>query len=114
MSDLLEELFARQSDRNMPKSKFNVGITGGKLMAKEYEGVLLLLASQAQDARYYRIPISTNEIRLPTGYSVETLLGWVQWLKSEKMQVKHVDASSGNIDISVLGQKLSVGPKVWG
>jgi hypothetical protein len=31
---------------------------------------------------------------------LETLLGWVQWLKSEKMQVKHVDASSGNIDIS--------------
>jgi hypothetical protein len=52
------ELFARQSDRNMPKSKFNVGITGGKLMAKEYEGVLLLLAtmrsSRTQDTTGYQ------------------------------------------------------------
>jgi hypothetical protein len=37
---------------------------------------------------------------------LETLLGWVQWLKSEKMQVKHVDASSGNIDISCSWSKV--------
>jgi hypothetical protein len=45
-------VFARQSDRNMPKSKFNVGITGGKLMAKSTKVFCfysLLLCGQAQD-----------------------------------------------------------------
>jgi hypothetical protein len=90
------ELFARQSDRNMPKSKFNVGITGGKLMAKEYEGVLLLLATIVRSSAGRKIPQDTNQGLNDDQIAdwlllLETLLGWVQWLKSEKMQVKHVD-----------------------
>jgi hypothetical protein len=98
----------RQSDRNMPKSKFNVGITGGKLMAKEYEGVLLLLATIVRSSAGRKILQDTNLGNFNDDQIadwlllLETLLGWVQWLKSEKMQVKHVDASSGNIDIMFL------------
>jgi hypothetical protein len=105
------ELFARQSDRNMPKSKFNVGITGGKLMAKEYEGVLLLLATIVRSSAGRKILQDTNlgnfnDDQIADWLLLETLLGWVQWLKSEKMQVKHVDASSGNIDISCSWSKV--------
>jgi hypothetical protein len=101
----------------MPKSKFNVGITGGKLMAKEYEVFCfysLLLCGQAQDARYTGYQSGRFNDDQIADWLLCWTLGWVQWLKSEKMQVKHVDASSGNIDISCSGQKKSVGPKVWG
>jgi hypothetical protein len=114
------ELFARQSDRNMPKSKFNVGITGGKLMAKEYEGVLLLLATIVRSSAGRKILQDTNLGNFNDDQIadwlllLETLLGWVQWLKSEKMQVKHVDASSGNIDISCSWSKVIRRTEVWG
>ena len=37
-------LLARQSERNLPKTAFSKGIMGGKITAKEFEGVLLLIA----------------------------------------------------------------------
>jgi hypothetical protein len=87
----------------MPKSKFNVGITGGKLMAKEY-GVFFLLATIVRSSAGRKIPRGYQSGRFNDDQIADWLLcwtlGWVQWLKSEKMQVKHVDASSGNIDIS--------------
>jgi hypothetical protein len=36
--------YARQSNRDMPITQFSNGIQQGKLMAKEYPGVLLLMA----------------------------------------------------------------------
>jgi hypothetical protein len=36
--------YAGQSNRNMPITQFRNGIQQGKLMAKEYPGVLLLIA----------------------------------------------------------------------
>ena len=39
------ERFGRQSDRDLPKTKFGSGIKKGKLMAKEYRGVLLVIAA---------------------------------------------------------------------
>jgi len=36
-------LLSRQSDRDMPKTKFSGGICRGKLMAKEYTGIILVL-----------------------------------------------------------------------
>ena len=41
-------LLARQSDRNKPRTKFAKGIAKGKLMAKEYTGVLLVIAAVLQ------------------------------------------------------------------
>ena len=37
------DMLARQSDRNLPKTKFNNGIKGGKLTAKEHTGVLFMM-----------------------------------------------------------------------
>ena len=41
-------LLLRQSDRNKPRTKFAKGIMRGKLMAKEYSGVLLVIAALLQ------------------------------------------------------------------
>jgi hypothetical protein len=41
-------LLSRQSDRNKPRTKFSRGIHKGKLMAKEYTGVLLVMTAVLQ------------------------------------------------------------------
>jgi hypothetical protein len=41
-------LLHRQSDRNKPRTKFAHGILKGKLMAKEYSGVMLVMAALLQ------------------------------------------------------------------
>ena len=46
------ELLACQSNCNMPKTKFSKGIHGkGKIMVKEYTGVLLLMATVLHSSR---------------------------------------------------------------
>ena len=95
------ELLARKSERNMPKTKFGRGITGGKIMAKEYEGVLLLIAVLLRSSKGRRL-LQTARSRhfqeegFLTDWStlVETLLGWIQWLKCKRLQLRHVKASA--------------------
>ena len=100
-------LLERQSERDLPKSKFSKGIMGGKLMAKEYEGVLLLIALLLRCSAGRKLLSTSAAIINKTHVKsfehehqrrdwillVETLLGWIQWLKSSEMQVRHVDAS---------------------
>jgi len=92
------ELFSRQSDRNMPKTKFANGIQKGKLMGKEYEGVLLLIAIILRST----YGSSLLQERKGTSFSkdegiedwirlVETLLMWVEWLKSDEIPKKLVN-----------------------
>ena len=41
-------LFARNSDRDLPKTTFSKGILHGKIMGKEYSGVMLIMAAIVQ------------------------------------------------------------------
>ena len=83
------ELLSRQSDRNMPKSKFNNGIRKGKLMAKEYTGVLLCILAVLRSAKGRKL-LSTKKKKHfgdPDVYRdwvmlLETCLQWEEWLKS--------------------------------
>jgi hypothetical protein len=43
LAKIYGKLFARQSDRTMPGTSFSNGIQVGKLMAKDYRGVLLIM-----------------------------------------------------------------------
>jgi hypothetical protein len=43
LSHVYGKLFGRQSDRSMPGTAFTKGIQVGKLMAKDYRGVLLIM-----------------------------------------------------------------------
>jgi len=90
-------LLSRQSDRDMPKTKFSGGIRRGKLMAKEYTGILLVLLItikspqgqhiMARRRPYFRNPQNiTNWIML-----IETSLQWIEWLQSPEMPLKDVE-----------------------
>ena len=86
---------ARQSLRDMPKTKFKKGIRKGKLMAKEYPGILLVLAALLRSTR------GREKLRKhkPSNFGdknqlrdwqqlVETLLQWEIWLKSDMIRVE--------------------------
>jgi hypothetical protein len=88
-------------------------------MTKKFVGgvvlFVLLLCGQAQDARYRDTNLGNfNDDQIADWLLLLGDIGWVQWLKSEKMQVKHVDAPWKHRYIMFLVKKLSVGPKVWG
>ena len=94
---LYGDLLRRQSDRDIPKTNFNKGIKKGKLMAKEYPGILLCMAavlvSKAGRARLARKDgfKQKNQASVQDWILlVETLLQWEAWLKQDKLQRKHV------------------------
>ena len=88
---------ARQSERDMPKTKFAGGITRGKLQAKEHTGILLCILAvlcstsgekllrDRKKKNFAEVGLVEDWIRL-----VETLLEWEEWLKSPLMQYNHV------------------------
>jgi len=88
---------ARQSERDMPKTKFAGGITRGKLQAKEHTGILLCILAvlcstkgeqllrDRKKKNFAEVGLVEDWIRL-----VETLLEWEEWLKSPTMQRNHV------------------------
>ena len=91
------ELYQRQSDREKPKTKFSNGIQKGKLMAKEYRGVLLIMAtilasSQGRKLlRKKKLSIFAQDDGLGDwSMLVETLLMWEVWLKSEEISHFHL------------------------
>lgn len=91
-------LLSRQSDRDKPKTKFYAGIRRGKLMAKEYTGILLVLLCAIrcdegkrllQKRKFFRYDANRKDwIML-----LETLLQWEAWLKSPKMSKNNVTKS---------------------
>jgi len=92
------EILARQSDRNMPKTKFNSGIRKGKIMAKEYTGVLLVLLSVLRSAKGREILAKKKVFRdeafvLDWIMLLETLLEWEEWLKSDVMAKSDVQSA---------------------
>ncbi len=93
-------LFCRQSDRDMPKTQFSNGIRKGKLMAKEYTGVLLVMAAVLRSSRGHELLSGkTNGVFAEDSVIedwitlIETLLMWEEWLKSDVMDKKNVRRS---------------------
>ena len=91
------KLFARQSDRDLPKTQFGQGIIKGKLMGKEMSGVILLLAAVLQTAAGKKIISKQrgSDLKDEIVYTdwillLETLLQWEAYMKLEQMQTKHV------------------------
>jgi hypothetical protein len=89
--------FARQSDRNKPRTKFAKGILKGKLMGKEFTGVLLVMAAILRCDSGQRMLKSARKknFRQPWQIKdwillVETLLQWEAYLVLPQMQKKHV------------------------
>jgi hypothetical protein len=98
----------------MPKTKFSNGIIQGKLMAKEYEGVLLLIATILRSTSGSNVLKDRKGTTFSTGDGindwvtlVETLLMWVQWLKSDEMPKKLVKRSKKNIRQKGMGLRIT-------
>ena len=94
------ELLSRQSDRDMPKTKFSNGIQKGKLMGSEYTGVLLIIAAILRSTSGSELleTKKSSTFCQDNGIDdwvmlVETLLMWEAWLKSDTMERKHVHRS---------------------
>lgn len=90
-------LLSRQSSREKPKTKFSNGIRKGKLMAKEYTGVLWVMLVVIQSAQGTKL-LSKKKSFGPTFIAdwvllIETLLQWEEWMKSPIMRKKHVYAA---------------------
>jgi hypothetical protein len=89
-------LLVRQSDQDLPVTRFANGIKRGKLMAQEYPGILLCMAAIFRSTQGRKLLASKKrqfgELTLIRDWSmlVETLLQWERWLRSDSMEKKHV------------------------
>ena len=89
-------LLSRQSDRDMPKTKFSAGIRRGKLMAKEYTGIILVLlftvkSTRGQTIMGERSKHFQDERNIANWIMLlETCLQWASWLQGSHMQLKDV------------------------
>jgi hypothetical protein len=97
LAQVVGQLLQRQSDRNKPRTKFAKGILKGKLMAKEYGGVLLVLAAILQCKEGRRI-ITTGRRKIFREIGqisdwillIDTLLQWEAYLNLSQMRKIHV------------------------
>lgn len=107
--------FGRQSERDMPKCKFSSGIREGKLNAKEYRGILLVMAAVLRCTRGRKL--------LRTKFSkqwvddwlelVEILLCWEAFLGQSEMTAHHVSRLSFK-NRFIMWMIKRVAPKDWG
>jgi len=95
---LVGKLLSRQSIRDKPKTMFSNGIRAGKLMGKEYRGVLLVMLVAmntetgrqilGKKAREFGATFHHDWVTL-----LETLLQWERWMSSDVLQKRHVRAA---------------------
>ena len=93
LARLYGKFFAHQSDRDLPKTNFANGIFKGKIMAKEYTGVLLLMDVILQSGAGRRMLKSIRNGNFRHQWLiddwillVETILEWEAFLKLDKME----------------------------
>jgi hypothetical protein len=87
--------FTHQSDRDFPSTNFSKGIQKGKLMAKEYRGVLLIMAAVLRSTLGRKLLFKRKKFGGQTGLSdwtllVELLLEWEAYLCESVMSRAHV------------------------
>ena len=86
--------FARQSERDMPDCDFGEGIRKGKLMAKEFRGILLVIGAvlRSDEGRKLlkrNITFDEKHIRYWV-LLIEMLLEWEAFLNEKEMSVMHI------------------------
>ena len=97
LAKIYGKLFSRQSDRTMPGTAFSRGIMAGKLMAKDYRGVLLIILAIVRSShgrtllKRKKMFRDAHETALDDWILlVELMLEWEAYLNEPRMQVKHV------------------------
>ena len=84
-----------QSDRDLPDTHFAKGIQKGKLMAKQYRGVLLLIAVVIRSSLGRKLLMVRKKFKKENGLRdwtllVELLLEWEAYLCEKRMKRSHV------------------------
>ena len=95
LAKVYSKLFARQSDRTMPGTAFSRGIQVGKLMAKDYRGVLLIILAMLRSTKGRKVLNKYKSFKKESDLDdwillVELMLEWESYLNEPKMYVKHV------------------------
>lgn len=97
LSQLYAKFFSRQSDRTMPGTAFSRGIQAGKLMAKDYRGVLLIILAIVRSTKGRDILKRNKNFKSKHDTAlddwillVELMLEWESYLNEPLMYVKHV------------------------
>ena len=90
------DLLSCQSEHNLPSTSFSCGVLAGKMMARQYSGVILCLAAVVHSSRG-RALITKHRAKLRKIGKIddwqmllELLLQWEMWLKCSQMRKKHV------------------------
>ena len=93
-------LLRRQSDRSLPNTNFSKGIQKGKLMAKEYRGVLLIMATLVRSTKGRKLmgkKMGGENGMTDWSVLVELLLEWEAFLCLKKMKIHHVKRLKQNM-----------------
>ena len=95
LAKLCGSLLTRQSDRSLPKTNFSKGIQKGKLMAKEYRGVLLIMAAVVRSTSGRKLLETKRKMGGEHGVTdwmtlIEALLEWEAFLNLKKMKKSDV------------------------
>ena len=89
------KLLSHQSDRTLPHTNFSKGIKDGKLMAKDYRGVMLVMATLIRSTKGRELLGTKRKFRQDYQKDdwlllVEVLLEWEAYLCLPEMKLKHV------------------------
>lgn len=95
LATMYGKLLTRQSERDLPNTNFAKGIQKGKLMARDFRGVLLIMASvlrskKGRDLLFKRKKFGKNEGLRDWTLLVELLLEWEAFLGLKRMRRSHV------------------------
>ena len=91
LSQIYGKLLSRQSDRSIPYTNFTKGIQAGRLMAKRFRGVLLVMAATLRSTKGRELLFAKRKFKKDAGLSdwvllVETLLEWEAYLCQKEMR----------------------------
>ena len=95
LSKIYAKKFTRQSDRTMPGTGFSKGIQVGKLMAKDYRGVLLIMLAMVRSTKGRAILRKYRNFKDQAALDdwillLELMLEWESHLNEPQMEIKHV------------------------
>ena len=95
MASVYGKYLKHQLDRDLPDTHFAKGIKKGKLMAKQYRGILLLMATVVQSSLGRRLLMTRKKFKNKNGLRdwtvlVELLLEWEAYLCEKRMKRSHV------------------------
>ena len=95
LSKVYSRYFARQSDRTIPGTSFTKGIQVGKLMGKDYRGVLVIILAMVRSTKGRAILNKYRKFKKESDLDdwillVELMLEWESYLNEPRMRLKHV------------------------